>query len=73
MDSRDVADEGLVNRRRTTLGNVQASRCRHCCASHMTEVDGHSSQRMHLSEYPKDAWASRVLISELIVINCSFN
>ena len=29
----------------------------------MTEVDGQSPQRMHLSEYPSDAWASRVLVS----------
>ena len=34
--------------------NGQASRCRHCCTSRMTEVDGQSLQRMHLSEYPND-------------------
>ena len=37
-------------------GNLKESmviRCRHCCISWMTEVNGHSSQWMHLSEYPK--------------------
>ena len=58
-----VAEEDLVNHVRTTPRNEQASRCRHCCASRMLVVDGQSSQRMHLSEHPNDAWASRVLVS----------
>ena len=59
-----VAEDDLVNHARTTPRNGQASRCRHCCASRMmTEVDEQSSQQMHLSEYPNDAWASRVLVS----------
>ena len=31
-------------------------------------VDGRLSQRRHLSGYPNDAWASRVLIDRLIEI-----
>ena len=38
-----VADEDCVNRGRTTSKNGQANRCRHCCASWMTEADGQSS------------------------------
>ena len=48
-----IAEEDLVNRGRTTSMNGQASRCRHCCLSRMTEVDGLLSQRIHLSEYPQ--------------------
>ena len=59
----DVAEEVLVNQGWTTSRNEQASRCRHWCTSRMTKVDGQSSQRMRLLEYPKDAWASRVLVS----------
>ena len=61
----NVAEEGHVNHRMTTLRNGQASRCRHCCASQTIEVDCQSSLRMHLSEYPNDAWASRELVSQL--------
>ena len=57
-----VAEEDLVNHVRTTSRNEQASRYRHCCASRMIEVDGQSSQRMHLSEYPNEAWTSRALV-----------
>ena len=49
-----VAEEDLVNHGRKTARNGQASRCRHCCSSRMTEVDGQSSLQMHLSEsYPQ--------------------
>ena len=58
-----VIEEDQVNHERTTPRIGQASRCRHCCSSRITEVDGRSSQQMHLSEYTNDAWASRVLIS----------
>ena len=47
-----ISKEDLVNHGRTTLRNGQ-----------MTEVDGQSSQHMHLSEYLNDAWASQVLVS----------
>ena len=60
-----VAEEDLVNHGMTTTKNGHASRCRHCCASQMTEVDEQSSQQVHLSKYPNDAWASRVLVSYL--------
>ena len=43
-----IAQEDLINHRSTTSRNGQASRCRHCCASRMTEVNGQSSQQMHL-------------------------
>ena len=52
-----------VNHGRTPSNNGQASHCRHCCASLMTEADGQSSLEMHLSGHPIDAWASRVLVS----------
>ena len=58
-----VVKEDLVNHGRTTSRNGQASRCHHWCASRMTEVDGQSSQQMHLSEYLNDARASRVLLN----------
>ena len=51
-----------VNHGRTTSRNGRASRCRYCCSSRMTEVDGQSSQQMHLLECPNDAWMSRVLV-----------
>ena len=57
-----VTEEDHINHGRTTSRNGHASRCRHRCASQMTEADGQSSQWRHLSEYPSDAWASRVLI-----------
>ena len=57
-----VAKEHRVYHGRTTTRNRQACRCRNCCAWRMTEGDGQSSQRKHLSEYSNDAWASRVLI-----------
>ena len=45
-----VAEEDFANLGRTTSKIGPASRCRHCCASQMTEVDGQSSQRgVHLS------------------------
>ena len=58
-----VTEKDLVHHGMTTSRNGQASRCRHCCASLivMTEVDGQSSQQMHLSQFLNDAWASRVL------------
>ena len=46
-----VAEVNRVNHWNTTSRNGQASRCRHCCASRMTEADGRSSHRRHLSEY----------------------
>ena len=46
----DVEEEDLVNHRRTASMNGQASR--HCGASRMTEVDGQSSQQLHLLKYP---------------------
>ena len=60
-----VAEKYLINHARTTPRNGQPCRCRHCCASRMTVVDGQSSQRRHLSEYLNDACASRVLVSQL--------
>ena len=77
-----VKKKDLINHGRTTSGNGQASRCRHCCASQVTEVDGQSSQRMHLSELPNKAWTSRVLVVsqlykygdfELTTLNCKAN
>ena len=41
-----IAEEDVENHRRTTSGNGQASRCHHCCASRMTEIDGEAWQRM---------------------------
>ena len=41
--------------RKSWKDNGQASRCCNCYASRMTEVDGQSSQRTHLSEHPNDA------------------
>ena len=63
-----VAEEDLVNHEKSTSRNGQASRCRHCCTSPMTEADRQSSQQMHMSEYPNDAWASRVLVSYFVRI-----
>ena len=57
-----VAEEDRANHRTTTSRNGQASQCSHCCTSRMTEVDGESSDRRHLSEYPNDAWASRISV-----------
>ena len=42
--------EDRKNHERTSR-NGQESRCRLCCTLRMTEVDGRSSQRRHLSEY----------------------
>ena len=58
-----IIEEDLVNHGRASSRNRQASRCRHCCASRMTQVTGQSLQWMHLSEYSSDVWASRVLVS----------
>ena len=58
-----VVEENLINHGRATSKNGQASRCRHCCASWMTQVNGQSLQQMRLSENPNDAWASRALVS----------
>ena len=52
VDSIVVAEEDLGNHGRTAARDGQASRCLHCCVSRITEVDGQSSQRMHLSECP---------------------
>ena len=46
-----VAEEDLVNH--GIHRNKQVSRYRHCCALQLTEVDGQSSQLMHLSAYPQ--------------------
>ena len=46
-----VAEEDLVKHESTTSGNGHTIRCRHCCTSRMTVVDGRSSQQMHLSKY----------------------
>ena len=48
-----VAEKDLVNHGTTTSRNGQAIRCRHCCASRMTEVGGQLLQQMHLLEYPQ--------------------
>ena len=64
-----VAGEDLVNHGRTTSSNEQASWCHPCCASQMTELDRHSFQHMHLSEYPNDARASRVLVITLMSLS----
>ena len=58
-----VADEYHVIHGRTTSRNGQATYCRRCCASQTTKVDGRPLQRRWVSEYPNDAWASRVLVS----------
>ena len=44
-----VAEEDRVNHGGTTSRNGQASHCRRCCASQITEVDGRSLQRRCLS------------------------
>ena len=64
-----VAEVDLANHGRTTSrnGHGQASRCRHCGTSRVTEADCQSSQRMHLSECPNDARASRALLVSLFV------
>ena len=56
-----VAEVDRVNRGRTTPGSGRVGRCHHCSALQMIVVDGRPSYRMHLSGYPNDAWASRVL------------
>ena len=61
-----VAAVDRVNRGRTTSRNGRAGRCHHCSALQRTGVNGRPSQRRHLSGYPNDAWASRVLIGWLI-------
>ena len=69
-----VAEEYLVNHGRTTSRNGQGSRCRHCCASRLTEVSEQLSQQMHLSKYANNAWASRptaVLVSYLLDSDCT--
>ena len=59
-----VAEEDFANHGRATSTNGQASRCRHCCASRITDVDGQSSQQMYLLVYPqRTTWASRVSVS----------
>ena len=60
----------FVNHGRTTAGNREASRCGHCCASRMTEVDGQSPQRMRVLDYHNNAWASRILVSQLVSQYC---
>ena len=45
-----VTEVDHVNHGRTTSGNGQASRSRHCCASQTTQVDGQPSQQMCLLE-----------------------
>ena len=65
-----IAGEGHLNHGRITSKNGRASRCRHCSTSRMTEVDGHSSQWMHLSEYTNYAWVSQVLVSWLMCARC---
>ena len=62
-----VAEKDLVNHGRTTSTNGQANRCRRCCVLLMIEVHGRSSQRMHPSEYPNDAYASSVV--RVLLIN----
>ena len=42
-----VADEDLVNQGRTISRNGHASRCRHCCASQITEIDGQSDYNLN--------------------------
>ena len=39
-------EDDLVNHGRITSRNGHASRCRHCCASRLTEVSGQSPERM---------------------------
>ena len=46
-----IAEEDYVNDEETS-SNGQANQCHYCSVSLMTEVDGQSLQRMHLSEYP---------------------
>ena len=60
-----VTEKDLINHGRTTARNGKASRCHHCCAPQMTEVDRQSSQWMHLSEYLNDAWTLWVLVGRL--------
>ena len=62
-----ITEKDLVNHGRKTSRKREAIWCRHCCASRMKEVDGQSSQQMHLSEQPNDAWASRVFVSLLVI------
>ena len=54
-----IAEKDRVNDGGTTRMNGQASRCRPCCASRTTEIEGRPSQRMRLSEYPNDTTAPR--------------
>ena len=54
-----------VNHRGTTLGNRQVSHCQYCCTSQTTKVYGRPLQRRRLSEYPNDAWSSRILVISL--------
>ena len=52
-----VAGVDHVNR-----GGTASGRCHHCSVLQGTGVDGWPSRRRHLSGYPNDASASRVLI-----------
>ena len=47
------SDEDRANHEETTSSNGQATRCRRCCVSQTTEVDGQPSQRRRLSVYPQ--------------------
>ena len=47
----------------TASRNGCASHCHRCCASQTTEFSGRPLHRRRLSQYPKDAWASRELVS----------
>ena len=51
---------------RITSRNGQASLCHYCCTLWMTEVDGQSSLLRYMSDYPMDAYVSRVLVSSLV-------
>ena len=61
-----VPEVDRISRERTTSRNGRTSRCHHCYALQRTGVDGRPSQRRHLSVFPNDAWASRVLLDWLI-------
>ena len=52
VDGVVVAEEDFAYHGRTTSRNGQANRWRHCFALRMTQINGLSSQQMHLSEYP---------------------
>ena len=68
-----IAEEGCVNHGGTTSWNGQASHCRRCCASPMTEADGRPLQRRRLSEYPqRRSYVTGISLVSYSFLSCNY-